>query len=129
MRASGIDGEIVANDTHLTIIWKSLRGRLSNIYGSSLEIIELSKILDITLIPASPEMRGCLQLHLVRKNKVTPSEFSWMTDLHQKVISHGIMFDIQSQFEFYALTNHVSKRILMSNNFLENSQYNQEFNN
>ena len=128
MLASGIDGEIFANNTHLTILWKTLRGRLSNVYGSSLEVIELSKIGDITLIPASNEMRGCFQLHLVGKKSVSSSDVSWMADLHQKIISHGIMFDMQSQFEFQSLTKHVTKRLLLLNNFSENKSVSQKFN-
>ena len=65
MQAHGADGLIATNDTHVTITWKTLRGRMSSADGSNLEVIPISRIFEVLLIPAKEGMKGCLQFNLI----------------------------------------------------------------
>lgn len=112
MEAYGSDGHIAANDTHVTISWKTLRGRLSSLDGTSLEIVPISRIYEAIYIPATPTRKGCLQLHLIGSPESVHTEINWMSSLHKGTLAHAVMFTLPQQFQFKALVEHIQERIL-----------------
>jgi hypothetical protein len=115
MEAFGSDGSIVANDTHVTISWTSLRGRLSSPDGTAFETIPISKIYEVSVIPATSSRKGCLQLHLVGNTASMSTELNWMSNLHQGTLTHGVMFTLPAQFQFKALADHIQRRMYFLN--------------
>lgn len=111
MEAQGCDGDIVANDSHVTISWKSLRGRLSAPDGAAFETIPISQIYEISVIPATSTQKGCLQLHLLGNTSSMSTELNWMSNLHEGTLTHGVMFNLPEQFQFNALTEHIKRRM------------------
>ncbi len=112
MQAHGADGNIAANDTHVTINWTTLRGRLSSVDGSNLEVIPISRIFEVLLIPAKPTMKGCLQFNLIGSERSLAFEENWMATLRKGNLNHAVLFNEAAQFEFRAITEHIQKRIL-----------------
>lgn len=112
VQAYGTDGHIVANDSHVTISWKTLRGRLSSSEGGSLEVIPISRIYEAILIPATETRKGCIQLHLIGNPKSVNTEINWMSSLHRGVLTHAVMFKMPEQFQFKALAEHIQERVL-----------------
>jgi len=113
MHAHGADGLIAANDTHVTINWTTLRGRLSSVDGSNLEVIPISKIYEVLLIPATSTMKGCLQFNLIGSEHSLAFEGNWMATLRKDNLNHVVLFNQPAQFEFKALTEHIQKRITL----------------
>jgi len=111
MEAFGSDGDIVANDSHVTISWKSLRGRLSAPNGAAFEIIPISEIYEVSIIPATSTQKGCLQLHLLGNATSVSTELNWMSNLHEGTVTHGVMFNLPEQFQFSSLTEHIRRRM------------------
>ena len=112
VEAYGTDGHIVANDSHVTISWKTLRGRLSSSEGGSLEVIPISRIYEAILIPATESRKGCIQLHLIGNPESVNTEINWMSSLHKGVLTHAVMYKIPEQFQFKALADHIQERVL-----------------
>jgi hypothetical protein len=111
MEAFGSDGNIVANDSHVTISWTSLRGRLSAPDGAAFETIPISQIYEISVIPATSTQKGCLQLHLMGNTSSMSTELNWVSNLHEGTLTHGVMFNLPEQFQFNALTEHIRRRM------------------
>ena len=111
MEAQGADGIIAANETHVTITWKTLRGRLSSIDGSNLEVIPISRIFDTVLIPATPGSKGCLQFSLIGNENPLTFEENWMSNLRKNKTTHAVLFHLPSQFQINALRTIVHERI------------------
>lgn len=111
MQAHGADGMIAANDSHVTIVWKTLRGRLTSLDGSNMEIIPIARIFDVVLIPATENMKGCFHLNLIGSENPLVFEENWMSSLRKSSLNHAVLFNLPSQFEFNALTNHVLDQI------------------
>ena len=111
MEAHGIDGLIAVNDSHVTITWKTLRGRLNSIDGSNLEVIPISRIFDTVLIPATAESKGCLQFSLIGNENVLSFEDNWMSNLRKNKTNHAVLFHLPAQFQINALRNFVHERI------------------
>ena len=111
MEAHGVDGIIAANDSNVTITWKTLRGRLTSIDGSNLEVIPISRIFDTVLISATAESKGCLQFFLIGNESLLKFEDNWMSNLRKNKTNHAVLFNLHSQFQINALRNHVHERI------------------
>ena len=111
MQAHGSDGNIAANDTHVTISWKTLRGRLSSVHGASLEVIPIASIFETILIPATAQKKGCIQFHIIGTPNDNHSELSWMSSLHKGRLNQTVMFTEPLQFEFQAMADHIKNRI------------------
>lgn len=111
MEAHGVDGIVAVNETHITITWKTLRGRLSSFDGSNLEVIPLSRIFEAHLIPATASMKGCLQFNLIGGENSLAFEENWMSTLRKSNLNHAVLFHLPSQFQFRALSDHVQERI------------------
>ena len=111
MEAHGSDGDIAANDSHVTILWKTLRGRLSSKDGASLEIIPISRIFETVIVPATESRKGCIQFHIIGMPKDSGSELSWMSSLHKGQLNQTVMFTLPMQFEFQALADYIENRI------------------
>jgi hypothetical protein len=111
MEAHGIDALIAANETHITITWKTLRGRLSSFDGSNMEVIPVSKIFETHLIPPTTTEKGCFQINLLGSENSLAFEENWMTALHKGNVHHAILFQAPSQFQFNVLANYIQERI------------------
>ena len=111
MYAYGSDGDIAASDTHLTIYWKTLRGRLASAAGTPIEVVPISKIDEITLIPSSETQKGCLQLHLHGNTRIEGEQLNWMSHLRDGILTHVVTFTLPAQFEFNALAKHLEAKI------------------
>jgi hypothetical protein len=116
VEAYGSDGHLVANDSHVTISWKTLRGRLSSAEGASLEVIPISRIYEVILIPATDTRKGCIQLHLIGNPDSVNAEINWMSSLHKGILTHAVMFKLPEQFQFKALADHIQDRIIQLRN-------------
>lgn len=79
--------------------------------GASLEVIPISRIFEVDVIPATATRKGCLQLHLIGNADALSTELNWMSNLQQGQISHGVMFVESAQFEFAAMAEHIRTRI------------------
>ena len=111
MEAYGSDGQIAANDSHVTISWKTLRGRLASSEGASLEVVPISRIYEAVLIPATATRKGCMQLHLIGNPESVNTEINWMSSIHKGTVTHAVMFTMPQQFQFNALVDHIQERI------------------
>ncbi len=111
MQAHGADGLIATNDTHVTITWKTLRGRMSSADGSNLEVIPISRIFEVLLIPAKEGMKGCLQFNLIGSDTSLAFEENWMSTLRKDKLNHAVLFNLPAQFEFKSLADHLQARI------------------
>lgn len=111
MEAHGSDGNIAANDTHVTISWKTLRGRLSSVHGASLEVIPIARIFETIVIPATAKKKGCIQFHIIGNPNDDISELNWMSSLHKGRLNQTVMFTEPMQFEFQAMASHIQARI------------------
>ena len=121
MEAYGSDGDIVASDTHLSISWKSLRGRLSSTTGAPIEVVAISDIYEVTLMSASDQHKGCLQLHLYGNPSNMEMRVNWMSNLHLGILTHVVTFESPAQFQFNALASHIQNRInILKSNRLKN---------
>ena len=98
MQAHGTDGTIAVNDSHVTIVWKTLRGRLTSLDGSNMEIVPISRIFDVVLIPATENMKGCFHLNLIGSENPLVFEENWMSSLHKSSLNHAVLFNLPSQF-------------------------------
>ncbi|CAB4699132.1 unannotated protein [freshwater metagenome] len=111
MQAHGADGVIAANDSHITITWTTLRGRMSSLDGSNVEVVPISQIFETLLIPAKAGMKGCLQFNLIGSQSSLAFEENWMSSLRIGNLHHAVLFNHPSQFEFKALADHIKGRI------------------
>lgn len=111
MEAHGVDGSIAANETHLTITWKTLRGRLSSHDGSNLEVIPISRIFETHLIPAKEGMKGCLQLNMIGSENSLAFEENWMSTLRKGNVNHAVLFHLPAQFQFKSMVDFIEGRI------------------
>lgn len=123
VEAYGSDGDIVTSDTHITISWKTLRGRLATPDAAAFEILPISSIYDVSIIPATSTRNGCLQLHLIGNPSSISREHNWISNLHAGKITHGVMFNLSAQFQFKALADHIQRQIY----FLSKNRTNQDF--
>lgn len=111
MEALGDDGSVTVNDSHIIIEWKTLRGRLSSQGGSNLESIPISRVFEAILIPAKPEMKGCLQINLIGSENTLAFEENWMSTMNKNNLHHAVLFGAHAQFQFRAIAEHIHEKI------------------
>lgn len=95
MEAQGVDGVLRLSESHLTIFWTSLRGRLSNSNGADIEAIPLERIFDHSLVQATHTQLGSLQIRLFNTDgSLVPlnRESQLEESLLDKVILHSVTF-------------------------------------
>ncbi|MFM8448388.1 MAG: hypothetical protein ACKN92_09565 [Candidatus Nanopelagicaceae bacterium] len=124
MEAYGSDGNIVANETHLTITWTSLRGRLSSRDRLPFETIPISRIGEVSVIPATPFQKGCFQVYLVGNPLNVNDQLDWISALHKGTLTHGVMFTLPAQFQFKAVAEHIQRQIYFLGKYRRGGDFN-----
>ena len=130
MEAQGSDAILRVDDSNLTIVWTSLRGRLGSITGADLEVIPLSKIFDHALVPASENKKGCFQLRtLMSGNPANPIHTyeNWLEPLARKEISYAVLFNNSQHLSFVSFSNYLAQILEITKRKIRNSTpYSQE---
>ena len=111
MEAHGVDALIAANVTHITVTWKTLRGRLTSFDGSNMDVIPISRIFDTHLIPATENQKGCFQLNLIGSETSIAFEENWMAAIRNGNLNHAVLFNQAAQFQFNSFAAYVKERI------------------
>ena len=120
MEAHGLDGYIVANDSHITIEWKTLRGRLASVHGAPVEVIPMSKVFDVLLVPSSENRKGCLQIQILGQPVNSAQEHSWLSEARDGRLNFVVMFGHSATFEFHTIESFIKHKI----NALRNRDFN-----
>lgn len=111
MEAHGIDAVVGVNHSHITISWKTLRGRLASTNGAPNEVISLSRIYDVYLLPANENSKGCFQIHMIGSTTSVAPELTWLSDIREGRIDFAVMFNHGAQFQFNGVSTFIKEQI------------------
>lgn len=111
MEAHGLDGYIVVNDSHIVIEWKTLRGRLSSVHGAPVEVIPMSRVFDVLVVPSTENRKGCLQIQMLGHPINFAQEHSWLSDVRDGRLNYVVMFNHSAKFEFHSVESFIKHRI------------------
>jgi hypothetical protein len=120
MEVRGEDGILKINERMLTIFWTSLRGRLLASNGANIEVIPISKVFDVILVPASSVRKGCFQVRLLgHKGSLQPINMglNMSNSLMRGEISHCVLFTEVHQPSFRKFEGEFTRLLQKQRNF------------